>query len=81
MFLTCGLQLLTHGTKYGVQVGDSLHNADMSIARSVPRPHDWDPADADGAVLLSKDCIDAGHSVLIFCGTKRVCAITHLILI
>ena len=31
------------------------------------------PQDGDHAPLLAKETVDAGHSVLVFCGTKRSC--------
>lgn len=34
------------------------------------------PQDADHTALLARETVQGGHSVLVFCGTKKECEIT-----
>ena len=55
-----------------LQSGATLFNAELTLCRPLDLPEDWSAKDYDHTAWLCKETIEAGHSVLIFCGTKRV---------
>lgn len=58
--------------KVAVQVGRELRAADGTVDRILDCPADWEKRDPDLVAWLAKETVAAGHSVLVFCATKRV---------
>ena len=57
------------------QVGQQLRDVQGTVVREVSADAGWMKEDADHTVLLCKETMDAGKSVLVFCGTKKVCTL------
>lgn len=64
------------------QVGRELRAPDGSVARMLDCPTDWEKRDPDLIAWLAQETVTAGHSVLVFCATKRVrlCLVVSLLL-
>lgn len=56
-----------------VKVGKTLKNEEMKIVRNICCDQQWEARDPDHVGLLTKETIDSGHSVLIFCCSKKSC--------
>ena len=64
-----------------MQQGKSVIDAKTGEpVRKLQPPQGWEQNDADLTVWSTKETVDAGHSVLIFCGTKRVRALSVYLL-
>ena len=60
-----------------MQQSKTVFNAKtLELVRQLQPPQGWEQKDADLTVWSTKETVDAGHSVLIFCGTKWVRALS-----
>ncbi|GMH38125.1 hypothetical protein BSKO_06009 [Bryopsis sp. KO-2023] len=57
------------------KVGRQIKDENMKVVRELAANKQWEARDPDHVALLTKETIDGGHSVLIFCGTKRGCEV------
>ncbi len=55
-----------------MQVGRQLRDSAGQDARLLETEPEWEARDPDHVLLLCKETIELGKSVLVFCGTKRV---------
>ncbi|EFN55218.1 hypothetical protein CHLNCDRAFT_52598 [Chlorella variabilis] len=56
--------------------GLSIKNEALEVVRTLEVPQGWDTSktgDSDHVALLARETVEGGHSVLIFCGTKKAC--------
>ncbi|KAK9789551.1 hypothetical protein WJX73_010627 [Symbiochloris irregularis] len=56
-----------------LKVGRELRAANGRVTRTLECPADWEKRDPDLIAWLAKETVTAGHSVLVFCATKRAC--------
>lgn len=61
-----------HKEHAALQSENQLYDTTLELSRSLDVPKDWDLRDSDHVAWLTRETISSGHSVLIFCGTKRV---------
>ena len=55
-----------------LQIGRQLKGSAGQDARLLVAEPEWEARDPDHVLLLCKETIGLGESVLVFCGTKRV---------
>jgi hypothetical protein len=55
-----------------LQIGRQLKDSAGQDARLLGAEPEWEERDPDHVLLLCKETIELGKSVLVFCGTKRV---------
>ncbi|CAM6130031.1 unnamed protein product [Calypogeia fissa] len=56
-----------------VKVGNTIYNPKMEIVRTIRREADMGGKDPDHVVELCYEVVREGHSVLVFCGSRRAC--------
>ncbi|XP_051137227.1 helicase and polymerase-containing protein TEBICHI [Andrographis paniculata] len=59
-----------------VKVGSTIYNKDMKIIRTIPKVADLGGKDPDHIVELCNEVVQEGHSVLIFCSSRKGCEST-----
>ncbi|XP_073285327.1 helicase and polymerase-containing protein TEBICHI isoform X1 [Primulina huaijiensis] len=59
-----------------VKVGSNIYNKEMEIVRVIPRVADLCGKDPDHIVELCNEVVQEGHSVLIFCSSRKGCEST-----
>ncbi|KAG1658665.1 hypothetical protein FOA52_007871 [Chlamydomonas sp. UWO 241] len=59
-----------------IRVGDHLCDRNLKVVRALNVDPVWRKSDPDLFVWLTRETVDEGHSVLLFCGTKRECEMT-----
>lgn len=55
-----------------VQVGKQLLGQDGALLRELQVPSTWSARDSDQVAWLAQETIQSGHSILIFCSSKKV---------
>ena len=61
-----------HPTSFCLQIGDELWDENEEVVRRLPADPFFDGKDPQHIAQLCAETIDDGHSVLMFCGTKKV---------
>lgn len=56
-----------------VKVGRQVKDEQLKCVRELNCDTEWESKDPDHVAYLAKETIDSGHSVLIFCASKRGC--------
>ncbi|KAI3835318.1 hypothetical protein MKW98_020434 [Papaver atlanticum] len=59
-----------------IKVGSSIYNKKMELIRTIPRTADLGGKDPDHIVELCNEVVQEGHSVLIFCSSRKGCEST-----
>lgn len=54
------------------QVGRELRDAQGAVVRAIMCDGEWEGRDPDHIAWLANETVTSGHSVLVFCGTKKV---------
>ena len=55
-----------------LQNGAEIFNTDLTLRSKLDVPEGWNRRDTDHTAWLCKETLEAGHSALVFCGTKKV---------
>lgn len=56
-----------------MKVGRKIKDEQLRCVRELDCDPAWEAKDPDHVAYLAKETIDSGHSVLIFCASKRGC--------
>ncbi|KAL3691255.1 hypothetical protein R1sor_004906 [Riccia sorocarpa] len=59
-----------------IKVGPALYNKNMQIARNIRKGADCGGKDPDHVVELCHEVVREGHSVLVFCSSRKACETT-----
>ncbi|XP_022754544.1 helicase and polymerase-containing protein TEBICHI isoform X4 [Durio zibethinus] len=59
-----------------IKVGNTIYDKNMDIVRTIPKAVDLGGKDPDHIVELCNEVVQEGHSVLIFCSTRKGCEST-----
>lgn len=59
-----------------IKVGYTIYNKEMNIVRTIPKIADIGGKDPDHVVELCNEIVQEGHSVLIFCSSRKGCEST-----
>ncbi|PIN15386.1 DNA-directed DNA polymerase [Handroanthus impetiginosus] len=59
-----------------IKVGCTIYNKEMKIVRTIPKVSDLGGKDPDHIVELCNEVVQEGHSVLIFCSSRKGCEST-----
>ncbi|XP_020536582.1 helicase and polymerase-containing protein TEBICHI isoform X2 [Jatropha curcas] len=59
-----------------IKVGNTIYDKKMDIVRTIPRASDLGGKDPDHIVELCNEVVQEGHSVLIFCSSRKGCEST-----
>ncbi|XP_074287036.1 helicase and polymerase-containing protein TEBICHI [Silene latifolia] len=59
-----------------VKVGNSIYDKKMEVIRTIPKSADLGGKDPDHVVQLCNEIVQDGHSVLIFCSSRKGCEST-----
>ncbi|KAK6161831.1 hypothetical protein DH2020_001672 [Rehmannia glutinosa] len=59
-----------------IKVGSTIYNKEMEIVRTIPKVADLGGKDPDHVVELCNEVVQEGHSVLIFCSSRKGCEST-----
>ncbi|XP_073129538.1 helicase and polymerase-containing protein TEBICHI isoform X2 [Henckelia pumila] len=59
-----------------IKVGSTIYNKEMEIVRVIPRVADLCGKDPDHIAELCNEVVQEGHSVLIFCSSRKGCETT-----
>ncbi|XP_021894934.1 helicase and polymerase-containing protein TEBICHI-like isoform X2 [Carica papaya] len=59
-----------------IKIGDSIYNKRLEIVRTIPKAADLGGKDPDHIVELCNEVVQEGHSVLIFCSSRKGCEST-----
>ncbi|KAG8375552.1 hypothetical protein BUALT_Bualt10G0111900 [Buddleja alternifolia] len=59
-----------------IKVGSTIYNKEMEIVRTIPKMADLGGKDPDHIVELCNEVVQEGHSVLIFCSSRKGCEST-----
>ncbi|KAL7596490.1 hypothetical protein Lser_V15G27853 [Lactuca serriola] len=59
-----------------IKVGNSIYNKKMELVRTIPKRADLCGKDPDHIVELCNEVVQEGHSVLIFCSSRKGCEST-----
>ncbi|KAL3675818.1 hypothetical protein R1sor_025766 [Riccia sorocarpa] len=59
-----------------IKVGPAFYNKNMQIARSIRKGADCGGKDPDHVVELCHEVFREGHSVLVFCSSRKACETT-----
>ncbi|CAD7699534.1 unnamed protein product [Ostreobium quekettii] len=55
-------------------IGRALKDPQMKTVGEVPVDPEWERSDPEHYAWLAKETVDEGHSVLLFCATKKACS-------
>ncbi|XP_058074387.1 helicase and polymerase-containing protein TEBICHI isoform X4 [Magnolia sinica] len=58
------------------KVGNAIYNKKMELVRTIPKNADLGGKDPDNIVELCNEVVQEGHSVLIFCSSRKGCEST-----
>ena len=56
-------------------MGPELRDVQGAVTRTLSAGAGWLDQDKDHTALLCRETLDEGKSVLLFCGTKKVCRV------
>ncbi|KAH7283331.1 hypothetical protein KP509_34G001800 [Ceratopteris richardii] len=56
-----------------IKVGNSIYNKDMEVVRTIRKNADLAGKDPDHVVELCHEVVQEGHSVLLFCASRKAC--------
>ncbi|KAJ0770269.1 putative DNA-directed DNA polymerase [Helianthus annuus] len=59
-----------------IKVGNSIYNKKMELVRMIPKRADLGGKDPDNIIELCNEVVQEGHSVLIFCSSRKGCEST-----
>ncbi|XP_076922423.1 helicase and polymerase-containing protein TEBICHI-like [Bidens hawaiensis] len=59
-----------------IKVGNSIYNKKMELVRTIPKRADLGGKDPDNIIELCNEVVQEGHSVLIFCSSRKGCEST-----
>ncbi|XP_020585718.1 helicase and polymerase-containing protein TEBICHI [Phalaenopsis equestris] len=59
-----------------IKVGNTIYDKKMDVIRVLPKPADLGGKDPDHIVELCNEVVQEGHSVLLFCSSRKGCEIT-----
>lgn len=59
-----------------IKVGNSIYDKNMEIRRTLPKAADLGGKDPDHVVELCNEVVQEGHSVLLFCSSRKGCEST-----
>ncbi|MFS8003152.1 putative DNA-directed DNA polymerase [Helianthus anomalus] len=59
-----------------IKVGNSIYNKKMELVRMIPKRADLGGKDPDNVIELCNEVVQEGHSVLIFCSSRKGCEST-----
>ncbi|XVF48493.1 hypothetical protein PTKIN_Ptkin03bG0194900 [Pterospermum kingtungense] len=59
-----------------IKVGNTIYDKNLDIVRTIPKAADLGGKDPDHVVELCNEVVQEGHSVLIFCSTRKGCEST-----
>ncbi|GER38071.1 DNA polymerase I family protein [Striga asiatica] len=59
-----------------IKLGSTIYNKEMEIVRTIPKAADLGGKDPDHIVELCNEVVQEGHSVLIFCSSRKGCEST-----
>lgn len=59
-----------------VKVGSTIYNKKLDVVRTIPKVYDLGGKDPDHIVELCNEVVQEGHSVLIFCSSRKGCEST-----
>ncbi|KAH6757052.1 hypothetical protein C2S51_038889 [Perilla frutescens var. frutescens] len=59
-----------------IKIGSTIYNKEMEIVRTIPKVADLGGKDPDHIVELCNEVVQEGHSVLIFCSSRKGCEST-----
>ncbi|XP_059460849.1 helicase and polymerase-containing protein TEBICHI isoform X2 [Corylus avellana] len=59
-----------------IKVGNTIYNKKMDIVRTISKQYDLGGKDPDHIVELCNEVVQEGHSVLIFCSSRKGCEST-----
>ncbi|KAH9615418.1 hypothetical protein KSS87_023001 [Heliosperma pusillum] len=59
-----------------VKVGNNIYDKKMEVVRTIPKSADLGGKDPDHVVQLCNEIVQDGHSVLIFCSSRKGCEST-----
>ncbi|OMO91013.1 hypothetical protein COLO4_18706 [Corchorus olitorius] len=59
-----------------IKVGNTIYNKNLDIVRTIPRAVDLGGKDPDHIVELCNEVVQEGHSVLMFCSSRKGCELT-----
>ncbi|XP_024930711.1 helicase and polymerase-containing protein TEBICHI isoform X3 [Ziziphus jujuba] len=59
-----------------IKVGNTIYNKEMNIVRTIPKAANLGGKDPDHIVELCNEVVQDGHSVLIFCSSRKGCEST-----
>ncbi|KAK4419988.1 Helicase and polymerase-containing protein TEBICHI [Sesamum alatum] len=59
-----------------IKVGSTIYNKEMEVVRTLPKVADLGGKDPDHIVELCNEVVQEGHSVLIFCSSRKGCEST-----
>ncbi|XP_022856955.1 helicase and polymerase-containing protein TEBICHI-like isoform X2 [Olea europaea var. sylvestris] len=59
-----------------IKVGNTIYNKEMELVRTLPKVADLGGKDPDQIVELCNEVVQEGHSVLIFCSSRKGCEST-----
>ncbi|KAL8537172.1 hypothetical protein ACS0TY_012379 [Phlomoides rotata] len=59
-----------------IKIGSTIYNKEMEIVRTIPKMADLGGKDPDHIVELCNEVVQEGHSVLIFCSSRKGCEST-----
>uniref|UniRef100_A0A516IJI0 Helicase and polymerase-containing protein TEBICHI n=1 Tax=Turnera subulata TaxID=218843 RepID=A0A516IJI0_9ROSI len=59
-----------------VKIGNTIYDKEMNVIRTIPRAADLGGKDPDHIVELCNEVVQEGHSVLIFCSSRKGCEST-----
>ncbi|KAI3822055.1 hypothetical protein L1987_09636 [Smallanthus sonchifolius] len=59
-----------------IKVGNSIYNKKMELVKTIPKRADLGGKDPDNIIELCNEVVQEGHSVLIFCSSRKGCEST-----
>ncbi|XP_057854248.2 helicase and polymerase-containing protein TEBICHI isoform X1 [Cryptomeria japonica] len=59
-----------------IKVGNTVYNKKMEVVRAIPKGSDLGGKDPDHVVELCNEVVQSGHSVLVFCSSRKACETT-----
>ncbi|KAK9142494.1 hypothetical protein Syun_011894 [Stephania yunnanensis] len=59
-----------------IKIGNSIYNKNMELVRTLPKTTDLRGKDPDHIVELCNEVVQEGHSVLLFCSSRKGCEST-----
>ncbi|KAB2049862.1 hypothetical protein ES319_A13G206700v1 [Gossypium barbadense] len=59
-----------------IKVGNTIYDKNLDLVRTIPKAVDLGGKDPDHVVELCNEVVQEGHSVLIFCSTRKGCEST-----